>query len=295
MTTPDVAASPRRSCGTRTAEALERRRQWLRSSQGRWHTAVSLTGTWLLLSGMAIAMLGVAIATLFRKRRLYTEVMARRLSEWTLRLAGITLIVHQPRPFPTAQTIYIANHTSTLDLFILVALGLPNTRYFLRGWCRRFIPLGVIAYLMGCIFTPPQSQPAARVRCFQRAERLLRRTGDSVYLSPEGTRVTDGTIGPFNKGTFHLATNLHVPIVPLYIDIPLEVNPGTGYGAMPGPVHVYVLPEIRTDTWRLRSLLENKEAVRDLYVRFHADLQAGAEGKAPDSGPRDRTPGRTTL
>ena len=60
------------------------------------------------------------------------------------------------------------------------------------------------------------------MRCFQAAERVLRRTGDSVYLSPEGTRITGGTIGHFNKGTFHLATDLRVPIVPLFIDIPPE-------------------------------------------------------------------------
>ncbi len=57
---------------------------------------------------------------------------------------------------------------------------------------------------------------------------MLRRTGESVYLSPEGKRITDGTIGHFNKGAFHLATNLQVPILPFYIDIPPEIDPQMG-------------------------------------------------------------------
>ena len=70
---------------------------------------------------------------------------------------------------------------------------------------------------MGTFFTVPQSDPAERARIFARADRVLRRTGESVYLSPEGERVTTGTVGHFNKGAFHLATDLHAPIVPMFI------------------------------------------------------------------------------
>ena len=243
----------------RRDEAWKQRRRWFSSPHGRMHIITSTIGGSTLLCGTAVVMLVVATTTLFRKRRLYTEGMARWLAKAILRLTGVKMVVHQERAFPQGQTIYVANHTSTLDMFILLALGLPNTRYFLRGKYRAIIPLGIITYLMGTFFTPPQSRPASRVRCFQNAERVLRRTRESVYLSPEGTRITDGKIGHFNKGTFHLATNLRVPIVPIFIDIPPEVNPGTGYGVMPGTVHIHILPEIRTENWRIEDLPENKE------------------------------------
>ena len=137
------------------------------------------------------------------------------------------------QPFPTTQTIYISNHTSTLDLFVLVALGLPNCRFFLSGFLKKIMPLGVISWMMGTFFTVPQDRPAERTRIFQRAERILRRTGESVYLSPEGARITTGQIGHFNKGAFHLATNLHVPIVPFFIAIPPGMDPGRGIARTP--------------------------------------------------------------
>ena len=113
------------------------------------------------------------------------------------------------------------------------------------------------------------------MKCFQNAERVLRRTEDSVYLSPEGRRILGGEIGHFNKGSFHLATSLQVPILPLYIDIPVEINPGLGYEVIPGTAHVHVLPEISTEGWELADLVKNKEGVRDVYVRFQESLRSG--------------------
>jgi len=228
-----------------------------------------------LVTVAALVTFAVAVLTLFRARRLYSEVLARALARTVLWLWGIRVVVDQTRPFPTRQTVFVSNHTSTIDLFVLVALGLPRTRFFLSGFLRKLVPLGVIATLMGTFFTCPQTDRPGRVRCFRRADRVLRRTGDSVYLSPEGERITTGRIGHFNKGAFHLATSLHAPIVPFYIDIPPAMDPGKGYAAKPGTVHVYFGPEISTDAWRLEDLDTNRASVRALFVAFQDGLRTG--------------------
>lgn len=226
----------------------------------------------------ALALVPIAAITLFRMRRVYAAV-ATRLARLVLRLWGIRMIVHQEAPFPRTQTVYISNHTSTLDLFMLVALGLPNTRFFLSGFLRKHVPLGIIAYLMGTFFTVPQHRPAERTRIFQRADRILRRTRESVYLSPEGGRITTGEIGRFNKGAFHLATSLKAPIVPMYFHIPSAVDPGMGFDARTGSVHVYVKPAISTDHWQLEELEQNKECVRDLFVEWHQEIRGINHGE----------------
>jgi 1-acyl-sn-glycerol-3-phosphate acyltransferase len=234
-----------------------------------WLLAIA---TGVLMTIVAALLLPVGALTLFRARKLYASVV-RKLSLIILWLYGVKLQVHQRQPFPRAQTIYISNHTSTLDLFVLVALGLPNCRFFLSGFLRKVVPLGMISWMLGTFFTVPQDRPAQRARIFQNAERTLRSTRESVYLSPEGGRITTGGIGQFNKGAFHLATNLQVPIVPLYIAIPSQVDPQRGYDARPGTVHVYVLPAIDTRGWRLADLHANKDRVRDLFVRTHEELK----------------------
>ena len=240
-------------------------------------TILSLASLGVVSVG-ALALVPIAAVTLFRARQVYAAV-ATWLARLVLRIWGIRIVVHQDEPFPREQTVYISNHTSTLDLFILVALGLPNTRFFLSGFLRKYVPLGIIAHLMGTFFTVPQDRPAERTRIFQRADRILRRTRESVYLSPEGGRITTGEIGRFNKGSFHLATSLKAPIVPMYFHIPSVIDPGMGFNAGTGSVHVYVRPGISTEHWRLEELNENTERVRDLFVRWHQEIRGINHGE----------------
>ena len=236
----------------------------------RARTWLRLVVTGLMVSAAAAVMSVVGALTLFRAGGLY-HAMARATSRGVLRLHGITLRVHRPSALPACQTIFISNHSSTLDLFVLVA-GLPRCRFFLSGFLRNILPLGVISWLLGTFFTVPQDRPAERVRIFQRADRVLRRTGESVYLSPEGGRVTTGEIGPFNKGAFHLATSLRAPIVPVYIRIPPAIDPGRGFDAGRGAVDLFFLPAVDTRDWTLGNLRENTASVRRVLAGAHQEL-----------------------
>jgi 1-acyl-sn-glycerol-3-phosphate acyltransferase len=239
---------------------------------GRAGLYARLASAGVLVTLGAIAILPVAAVTLFRTRRLYAA-WARAIATLTLRICGIRMLVHRDRPWPAGQTIYISNHPSTLDLFMLVALGLPNTRFFLSGYLKKYVPLGILAALMGTFYTVPQQFPAERVRIFQRADRILRRTRESVYLSPEGGRVPGGRIGHFNKGSFHLATSLKAPIQPLYFFIPPDIDPGAGFDIQPGAVHVYLAPPIDTSAWRLDDVERNRDAVRQMFLGWHRSIR----------------------
>lgn len=254
-----------RAAATATAESGAAPR-----APARWlsRPRVLATIAGLAMTAVACALVPIGIVTAFRARRLYSAI-ARVTAGAVLRLYGVRVIVESPRPFPRQQTIYVSNHTSTLDLFVLAALGLPRCRFFLSGFLRKYIPLGVVAWMMGTFFTVPQDRPDERRRIFANAERVLRRTGESVYLSPEGGRITTGHIGHFNKGAFHLATALRAPIVPLYFEIPHAIDPGRGFDAKPGTVTVHVLPTIDTRDWVLADLERNVAAVRAVFVARH--------------------------
>ncbi|HEV8447016.1 MAG TPA: lysophospholipid acyltransferase family protein [Gemmatimonadaceae bacterium] len=244
-------------------------------------TQLRLAATFLFVTLGALVMLLVAVPTLFIARRFYSEVMARWLGEMALRIWGVRYRVHgEPQP-ADVQTIYVSNHTSTLDLFVLIALALPRTRFFLSGFLKTLPPIGIVGTLIRIFWTVPQEYPEKRVAIFKRADRILRATGDSVYLSPEGMRITSGEIGHFNKGSFHLATSLHAQIVPIYFSIPREINPGMGYDAKPGLIDVYFLPPIDTSRWAIGDLERNRDAVRDLFVRVHDAMRA--TGRLPES------------
>ena len=230
--------------------------------------AASLT----VLTLCALLMLALAVVTLFRCRRCYSQWLLTPCGRLFLRIWGLHMVVHQHAPYPPVQTVFVINHTSTIDMFAIVALGLPNTRFFLSGFLRKVIPLGVIGYLTGIFWTVDQAYRERRVRIFQRACRILTRTGESVCLSPEGERVTTGQIGPFNKGAFHLAAALKAPMQPIYIQIPRDIDPGKGLQARPGTIHVHIGAPIDTAGWRGEDAAVIKEQVRDYYVSWKREL-----------------------
>jgi 1-acyl-sn-glycerol-3-phosphate acyltransferase len=214
-----------------------------------------------------LLLLAIGCATLFHTRQLYATIVTwmARCGLWC---CGIRVHVHRPFDWTDRQTVYIANHTSALDMFVVTSLGLPNTRYFLSGFLRKIVPLGVIGYILGVFWTDPQTKPTQRTQLFQRAERELRKTGESVFLTPEGQQR-----GKFNKGSFHLATNLAAPIQPIFISIPPDVDPGPWIGnenldLRPGSVNVYFKPTIETEHWKLEELEANRDIVRDVYAGY---------------------------
>lgn len=237
-------------------------------------SVLRIVASFLVVCIGSLVMLAAAVLTGFAARRFYSEVIGRAIGAAVLRIWRVRVETSYLASLPPGQVVFISNHQSTLDVFVLIAMALPRTRFFLSGYLRRVIPLAIIGYLIRVFWTVPQAFPVQRRRIFARAARLLRHTGDSVYLSPEGMRVTGGEIGAFNKGSFHLATSLRAPIVPLYFRIPPATDPGRGYVARPGVVEVYVLPPVPTRHWRLAEVEANRDRVHDLYCRVHAHVRA---------------------
>jgi putative phosphoserine phosphatase / 1-acylglycerol-3-phosphate O-acyltransferase len=233
----------------------------------------------------AATALVVSVLAAFQARRFVTDVVIRRSCDLLLWVAGVEVVVVGEAPWQrltteerrrAPQTVYVFNHTSSLDLFIVCALRLPRVRFFMKRRFLLFPPMGLLAWLAGTFFTQPQTQPTARTRLFQRATRTLQQTGESVFLSPEGTRVTTGEIGPFNKGAFHLAAALRAPIVPLFFSIPPQADPGKSLLVGKGKVAVHVLPTIDTSAWDIEDIGHHKDEVHALFTATHARLRAEA-------------------
>lgn len=218
--------------------------------------------------------LGVSVCTLFQTRDFCATYIIAPTARIALWIGRIKFVIHNPEYLRGQQSVFIANHASTLDVFILTAMALPNTRFFLAGQLRKkFPPLGLLGYLAGVFWTVPQSFPLRRTEIFKRAEWILKRTGESVFLSPEGNKGSFGQIAPFNKGAFHLATNLKAPIVPMYFSIPAAIHPGWGYNFLPGCVNVYVQPPVATDTWTLEELDSNRQKMHAYFVQLQDRYQ----------------------
>ncbi len=92
------------------------------------------------------------------------------------------------------------------------------------------------------------------------AGNAMRELGVSVVMAPEGTRSTTGDLLPFKKGTFILAIEAGLPILPVIIQGTREIMPKNSYTSSGGTARLTVCKPIPTSeyTYTDRDLLLEK-------------------------------------
>ena len=88
-------------------------------------------------------------------------------------------------------------------------------------------------------------------------------------MTPEGQRVRTGGVGEFHRAAVHLATNLGVPIVPIYFDVPAACRPEEGRFAR-GTARVHALPTVDTAGWTEAGIDRHTALLRQVYLDFEA-------------------------
>lgn len=226
----------------------------------RW--IVSLTGMFVL--GTICLVLVFLSFGWFRK--IAVKYIFKSASRLFLKINGYQFELPPLNRFPKKQVMYIVNHNSYLDLFLLTAIGLSNLRYILSEVTIKFIPLAISAKAIGTWYIPQKKNAKRRLRFFYKACRLAKNNNYSILASAEGVHAYVHGILPFNKGIFHMAMEAEIPIVPIYIHIPESVNPYKGEYAKSGKIHVELLEEIDNSEWKLETIWDEIAKVRQLYV-----------------------------
>ena len=164
----------------------------------------------------------------------------------------------------TAPRIFLANHLSTLDIWALVPV-LPVTTRFVSKRTIFWIPvLGQAMAVAGFIPIDRQDRASA-IRSLSGATEKIR-GGASVILFPEGTRSRDGKLARFKRGSFHLALEAGVPIVPVAISGTYEVVRPRSIVVHPGPVAITFAPPVDVAAYA--------DDLDGLVARVRADIAA---------------------
>lgn len=128
-------------------------------------------------------------------------------------------------PPPGVAVIYVANHSSFLDIFALSFLERPEGSFLERSLGLKYLAKGEIfsipwvGWLMGLtgqIRLDRNARAEGRDVLGPAREKLRR--GVSVVVFAEGTRSRTGRLGPFKMGAFKLASEEDVAIVPVTIN-----------------------------------------------------------------------------
>ena len=182
-------------------------------------------------------------------------------------VSGLSFDVRKHTEEITSPAIFIINHSSTLDVLTLLALGLPKIR-FVAKWEFQYNPLFLIlGRLTGQIFIKREKSEEAIAKLQKTYERV-QRNNLSIMMAPEGSRKHPGIIGPFKKGPFRMAMDLEYPIVPIYFEGNRELSKGGTFLTKSGNLTAHIHEAIDVSDWKLENLEEHIKDVRQRYVKW---------------------------
>lgn len=171
---------------------------------------------------------------------------------WTIHLlwiGGVKVVVNGKEKLkPDNRYVFISNHQSALDIPVIIA-GLDHYVSFIAKKELFMIPfLGWGMHVMGHICID-RSNPRKAKESLNKAVNQLQMQNSSLILFPEGTRSSDGSVGEFKQGSFSLALQAGVQVVPLTIRDAMLRLPKKSMVINSGPVYleigdpIDVLPE----------------------------------------------------
>lgn len=139
------------------------------------------------------------------------NIFWRRVFQW----GNAKLVVENRAAFARGNAIVMSNHTSLLDVPTLLGSVPGSVRMVFKESIAKIPVFGWGLVAAGFVPIDRQNRSKA-IRQLEKAKRVFAR-GVNVWVSPEGTRSRGRGLLPFKKGGFHLAKQLHAPIIPAYI------------------------------------------------------------------------------
>ncbi|MBG16181.1 MAG: hypothetical protein CL853_07495 [Crocinitomicaceae bacterium] len=132
--------------------------------------------------------------------------------------------------------IFCANHQSMYDIPALF-MSLNDPIHFIAKKELKKIPfIGWYVSAAGMIFID-RSNTEKAMESMKKAGKLIL-SGRNVITFPEGTRSKNGKIKLFKRGSFIIAKNSNIKIIPVAIKGTLEVNPPNSFKLRPYKIQV---------------------------------------------------------
>ncbi len=231
-----------------------------------------ITLIWLLilLSVLSVISLFLGILSLGKLSNFIATWVGFVMGRAGLAVAGVKIRIKYHGEKPKEPAVYLFNHSSTLDLFIVVSLMLPRVRFIAKKELLFNPFFWVLAKTTGQIMIDRKAIRSTHEQ-LTKAYQHIRENRMSLAFAPEGTRSRTGKIGPFKPGAFHTAIELGYPIRPIYIDGAYDLCPGKSLITRPGTVTVHIHPPIDTSGWDKKSIREQKEQIRNRYLQWNGE------------------------
>ena len=204
------------------------------------------------------------MGSLFERRGRFAHGCARTWSWLILATTGVSVDVRGlDRLNPARTYIFVSNHQSIYDIPVIFA-NLPyQLRIIAKESLGSFPFLGWHLRRSGHLLVDRKRPDRAGILGRWRA---LVKDGLSLIIFPEGTRSADGRLGPFKAGSFLLAIEAKLPIVPVSVDGTRLVMHKGELTTRPGAVTLTLHPPVETEALDVSAARDLAEQVRGVVA-----------------------------
>jgi 1-acyl-sn-glycerol-3-phosphate acyltransferase len=155
---------------------------------------------------------------------------------------GVRVTVVGVENIPSGAAVFAANHTSALDIPLLFA-KLPAEFRIIHKKSLFWTPIVGWYLFFGRHIGIDRKNPFRAKESLVAAAARIRR-GTSVVAFPEGTRSRDGRVQPFKRGSFVLAQDAGVPVVPVSLVGVKAIVPHGLSSIRPGRITMRIHPAV---------------------------------------------------
>ena len=215
----------------------------------------------------------ISIVSSLFDRRGYTAHACARLWSWLiLRTTGVRVAVEGlERVTPGTTYVFVSNHQSIYDTPVVFA-SLPfQLRIIAKASLARFPVLGWHLRRGGHLFVDRRNPDRSGILARWRA---LVSEGLSLIIYAEGTRSPDGRVGRFKAGSFLLAIQAGLPVVPLSIIGTRAVMPKGRLRTEPADVRLVVHDPIQPPALAAPTVHDAKALAQRVRAIVAASVEA---------------------
>ncbi len=179
-----------------------------------------------------------------------------------LSLSRVVLQGAENIPHNCSNVLYIANHTSYLDIPLLVGFVDGRMQFVARDSLYRVPFLRTWLRALEC-FEVSRKMTAQELASFDKIAETLA-AGAVVVIFPEGTRSENGQIGEFRTSAFRPARKAKSLIVPIEVSGTRNILPRKGIWITPSKVCITVHKPIAFDEFSQKTPAELASSLRNM-------------------------------